>query len=128
MAGHQPLRALGLLEGAVEEVRDELIFNTDILLATGVGPWEIHRDSEGLYLSDQWQAVFGIDISTDLLRDYLDLFEPDSRDAFLEQIETAFRHGVHATMEFRHKLAGKMVLSRGRVVQQGRMVGADLLL
>ena len=128
MAEHQPLRALGLLEGAVEEVREELIFNTDILLAAGVGPWEIHHDAEGLYLSDQWQAVFGIDISTDLLRDYLDLFEPDGRAAFLEQIEQTFRHGVHATLEFRHKLAGKAVLSRGRVVKPGRMVGADLLL
>ena len=128
MAKHHPLRAFSQLEGAVTEIQEELIFHTDVLLAAGVGPWEMHRHADGLYLSDEWQDIFRIERPTDRFREYLGLFESNSQKSFLEQIEAVFTNGIDSVLEFRHKLDGRTVLTRGRVVAPGRMVGADLLL
>ncbi len=109
-----------------DELRDEVEFLGDVLSAVRAGPWELYPRLEAIYLSPTWAAMFGIEKPPNRFADYLALIDPSDRDRVASETERIFLLGEGDRWESRHRLAGRVVVSRAVLVRPNRVVGADI--
>ena len=111
---------------ATDELREEVEFLSTAFLAARVGPWEFHPGLGAIYLSPQWAELFGIDPLPERFTDYLALIDPSDRERVAGEVLRIFLLGEADRWESRHRLAGRVIISRAVRVRPGRAIGADI--
>jgi len=109
-----------------DEFRDELAFLRDVLSAVRAGPWELYPSLGAIYLSPAWAAMFGIEKPPDRFSDYVTLIDPSDRERVASETERIFLLGEGDRWESRHRLAGRVIVSRAVLTRPNRVIGADI--
>ena len=111
---------------ALDELRDEVEFLSLALSAARVGPWELYPGLGAIYLSPQWVEIFGVDPLPERFTEYLGLIDPSDRERVAGEVLRIFLCGEGNRWESRHRLAGRVIISRAVAVRSGRVIGADI--